>query len=790
MVTIAGLALGAGAACVVLGPVAWWLHSRLRRADAGAAMHERKARKGRRDLDRLGAMLDATGGLYLAWAGTEARCTVSQGLLTALGLAPGADLDRITLALAEADRGGFARAVQGLRRDGARFALTVTGNGRGFHAAGRRAAAGKDGALDVVWLVDCTADRAEAAKLSAEAGAAAAERAGLRAALDALPLPVWRRGQDLALAWVNAAYARAVDASPRDAVTGQRELLGVASGRAVARKAMDGGKPASERQRVVMAGQRHLLEATELPAAGGLIGYAQDLTEIDEAKVDLDRHLAAHGEVLESLASSIAIYAADTKLVFFNHSFARLWRLEATWLSAKPMIGEVLEAMRERRRLPEYVDFPAFKADTVKLFTSLIEPRDEMMHLPDETTLRTLVAPHPLGGLMFLYEDVTDRLVLERSYNTLTEVQRETLNNMHEGVAVFGGDGRLRLSNPEFARLWNLTPEDLADGPHVAELIEKTKALFPAKGDWPGRKAQIVTSITEPEPRAGRLERLDDKIYDYALTPLPDGAALLTYIDVTDRFRVERALRDRNLALEAADKLKTEFIANVSYELRTPLNAIIGFTEILSNEYFGPMNERQKEYTRNILVSSHALRNLINDILDLATIEAGYMALDRAPVDIAALLGGMAQLTRERARERELTVAIDCPAGIGAVPGDERRLKQALFNLISNAIKFTPHGGRITLSARRESAEVWLSVTDTGVGIAPEDQGRIFGKFERGSQGRQVGAGLGLALVKSLIELHHGRVQLNSARGSGTTVICRLPAQAPAEAEAPLTDEA
>ncbi len=791
MVTIAGVVLGGVAAGAVLGPVAWAFYRRARRLAARLGDHEREAEQGKRASAVLAAILENAGGGYAAWQGDAPAPALSAGLIAALGVPAGADLARITASLAEADRAGFARAVERLRGQGAGFALDLAGaNGRRFHAAGRRID-GHGTPVDAVWLIDRGADAAAAALLRKTAAEAGAGRDRLQDALDALPLPVWRREADLALAWCNAAYAEAVDASPAEAVSGQRELIGGAAGRGLAKRAAEGGKQAAERLRVVIGGQRRLIEASERElAGGGLIGFAQDLTDIDEAKAALDRHLAAHGEVLESLASSIAIYGADTRLVFFNSSFARLWRLEAAWLSTKPMIGEVLEAMREHRRLPEYVDFRAFKADTVKLFTSLIEPRDEMMHLPDETALRTLVAPHPLGGLMFLYEDVTDRLVLERSFNTLTEVQRETLNNLHEGVAVFGGDGRLRLSNPEFARLWNLAPEDLADRPHVADLIEKTKPLFPAAGNWAERKALLVMRITEPEPRAGRLERVDQKTFDYALTPLPDGAALLTYLDVTDRQRVERALRERNLALEAADRLKTEFIANVSYELRTPLNAIIGFAEILTNEFFGKLNDRQKDYTRNIIVSSHALRNLINDILDLASIEAGYMTLDQGMVDIAALLGGVAQLTRERARERELTVAIDCPAGIGAVPGDERRLKQALFNLISNAIKFTPHGGRITLNARREDGEVALSVSDTGIGIAPEEQDRVFAKFERGSQGRQAGAGLGLALVKSLIELHRGRVQLKSARGQGTTVTCLLPATAPAAAPPPLTDEA
>jgi signal transduction histidine kinase len=217
------------------------------------------------------------------------------------------------------------------------------------------------------------------------------------------------------------------------------------------------------------------------------------------------------------------------------------------------------------------------------------------------------------------------------------------------------------------------------------------------------------------------------------------------------------------------------------------LNAIIGFAEILANQYFGELNPRQLDYSRGILDSSHRLMSLINDILDLATIEAGYMTLETQEIDIHAMMSGVLALSRERARNKNLALNFDCPTDIGTLVGDERRLRQALFNLISNAINFTPGGGSVTLSARRADGEVALSVIDTGVGVPQEDQARIFEKFERGSPlARQSGPGLGLSLVKSFIELHGGRVELTSSPGSGTTVTCHLSAAlgAPAAAQA------
>jgi signal transduction histidine kinase len=630
---------------------------------------------------------------------------------------------------------------------------------------------------------DSLANRlAETQKQQVESAALAeslvADRAALRAVLDALPLPVWRRDAELGLIDANRAYAAAVDAEAAIAVAEKRELAG-AEGRMLAARARAAASAQSERRHVVIGGARRYLEIAEMPTAdGGSIGYAGDLTALEAARGELARHTAAHATVLENIAVAIAIYGPDQKLSFFNAAFAQLWQLESDFLASSPSLDEVLERLRERRRLPEHVDFRAFKAQQRAMFTSLIQPQEELLHLPDERTLRLVVSPHPFGGLTFVYEDVTDRLALQRSYNTLIEVQRETLDHLYEGIAVFGSDGRLKLWNPAYARIWKLAPEDLAGEPHIATIVERFADFFRGVAAWDETRERIIARITAHAASSSRLERADGSVLQAVIVPLPDGNILLSYLDVTDSTRVEQALRERGAALETAGRLKSEFIANVSYELRTPLNAIGGFAEILANQYFGELNPRQLEYSRNIIDSAQLLSALINDILDLATIEAGYMQLETRDVDIHALMSGVMTLAHERARNQGLRLEFDCPADIGSLPADERRLKQALFNVVSNAIKFTPGGGTITLRARREKGGVALSVIDTGIGVPAEDQARIFEKFERG-QGREAGVGLGLSLVKSLVDLHGGTIDLKSARGAGTTVTIHIP-EAPA----------
>ena len=665
--------------------------------------------------------------------------------------------------VADAERVEGARLA--LHRRGTPFSLKLeTGNGEVFDVEGRQA---RNGEI-VLWLLDDTA--------AARALRADEEAMRLRELIDASPSPMWRRDPDRRLVECNRAYAFAVDATPQTALaqnlelaaTELRKTLSPATGTA------ETADRRAENRHVVIDGSRRLLEITEIPGRhGGMVGFALDRTEVEAAEAELQRHISAHVAVLEGIGTAVAIYGADRRLRFFNSAFAALWGLEAEWLAAEPSFGDILERLRERRGIPERADFSAFKHECIGLFTSLIEPQQELMHLPDGRTLKVSIAPHPFGGLTFVYENVTDRLALERSCNTLTQVRRATLDNLFEAVAVYGSDGRLKLHNPAYLQIWGLSPGDVADEPHIAEIIEKTRALLDDGGDWAAMKQSIVAKVTAHLLTSGPLYRSDGSVLQVATVPLPDGNVLLTYLDVTDTARVERALRERNDALETAGRLKSEFIANVSHELRTPLNAVIGFAEILINQYFGDLNPRQLDYSQSILASARLLMRLINDILDLATIEAGYMVLETGCVEVRGMLQAVVSLTRERARSRDLELELRCPPEIGAIEGDERRIKQALFNLISNSIKFTPPGGAISVEAVRQKDALLLTVADTGVGIPHADRARVYEKFERGV--RQTGTGLGLSLVKSLIELHGGNVIIASASGPGTRITCRLP---------------
>lgn len=603
------------------------------------------------------------------------------------------------------------------------------------------------------------------------------ELAQFSSTLNLAPFPIWRRDASLHINYCNLIYNTMLEDVPEHVLEEFGLELDV-NARKLAENALASKTQLVERRHMIVEGERKLYQVFEIPDldSGGTVGFALDVSTQEAVEEELRRHIDAYGDLLESSNMATAIFGADKHLKFYNTAFMSLWKLDKHTLEAKPTYGELLEILREKRRLPEETNFPMFKQQRMKLFTDLMEPREEIMHLPDGKILRMMIIPHALGGLIFSYEDVTDRVALEGSYNTLIAVQSATLDNLHEGVAVFGEDGRLRLSNPVYRKLWGLNENFTRTEPHISEVLEATKSYYVFKS-WDEFKERMVTQLQSRKMNYQRVERTDSSMIDWSTVPLPDGATLITYFDVTDSTLVERSLIEKNEALREADTLKTEFLLSVSYELRSPLTSIIGFTEILKEQYFGKMNEKQTEYVQAIFEASTHLGQLINNILDLASIEAGYMRLEIKDLAVPMLLDEIYALVKERAKNDKIEMKLECPVDIGVLQADEARIKQVLFNLLANAVKYTLAGGTITLGVRAadpENLAIW--VEDTGMGIPENEQKTVFERFRAGKLRTQMsGAGLGLAMVKNFIELHGGRVELKSEVGKGTCITCYVP---------------
>lgn len=625
-------------------------------------------------------------------------------------------------------------------------------------------------------------------KLQKQVSKLETERSFYRDILNNIPVALWGRDGDAKITYCNQVFAGILDSTPEVVVKEGRELIDNArssSSHTLGQRAMTSGLIQSKRCHVVVDGHRRLIEMTEIPLAerAGTIGYAMDFTEQEEAHVTLAKHVAAHQEILHNLSTPIIVFGADTRLEFFNKAYEKLFEFEERYLYSKPTFNELMQNLRDRRKLPEVSDFTAYKNYQLNLFNALIDPIQELVHLPDGHTLRMVISPHPMGGLLFLFDDVTDKLAMERRYNTLIAVQKETLDHLYEGILVLGSDNRLRLSNPAVAQIWQAESVELQPGRHAGEILYGIRHRFIGYSHWDHFRQKALEMCNARQPASERLILADQSVVNVSYVPLPDGSHMLGFVDVSDRWRFEEALKERNEALEQADRFKSDFISHVSYELRAPLNTIIGFTEILLNQYFGGLNERQIDYCKGINESSQRLLSLINDIIDFASVEAGQLTLKIHPIELTPFLESLVALVYNRSNDHGLEIICKNHTLVDRFLADERRLKQALFNLLINAIKFTPSGGVIQLTASLESEEdgdyLVLSVSDNGVGMADDVREHIAELLAstsgNGSRFGFKGAGIGLPLVKSFITLHGGNIRLNSSKGLGTTVSCRIP---------------
>ncbi|MEP4419911.1 MAG: ATP-binding protein, partial [Nitratireductor sp.] len=481
-----------------------------------------------------------------------------------------------------------------------------------------------------------------------------------------------------------------------------------------------------------------------------------------------------HAETLDQLSTAVAIYDADQKLRFYNQAFQKLWELDNAFLEARPDNTMFLDRLRSEGKLAEQPEWRRWKENLLSAYRA-VEPQEHWWHIPDGRTIRVVASAHPQGGVTWVFENMTERFDLESRYNAAVRVQGETLDNLAEGVAVFGPDGRVRLFNPAFIALWRLDEAEIGTSSHIANIRDACERNCP-QSPWTDFVAAVTGFDDERLETHGKTELADGTILSYAMIPLPNGQVMTTFVDVTDSVNFERALQDKNEALQKADQLKNDFVQHVSYELRSPLTNIIGFTELLTMPDTGPLNERQRDYVGHIASSSSVLLTIVNDILDLATVDAGIMQLEIGEVQVTRIVGEAAELIGEKLREHQIAIAVDTKDAPPSLHADENRLRQILFNLLSNAANYAPERSTIALSCRMIGDQVEFRVHDDGPGMPPEILDAAFERFEpHANGGRRRGAGLGLSIVKSFVELHGGTVEIETGAARGTTVTCRFP---------------
>ena len=722
--------------------------------------------------ERLEALVNVTDQRIVVWNGNDERPLILGKLQHARGV-PESREEFLAFGrwLKPESAIGFEKALRKLRSDAETFDLPlVTGKGDVLEAQGRTS-----GSHAFVRFIELSSERGAMVKLEADHARLNATFDTIQSLFETLPSPVWLRDAAGELFWVNAAYARAVDCEDnKQAIERRLELLDSAERREVGRaqaetNAFHGELPA------VVAGDRRVLDVAEVRSDAGSAGMATDRSEIEAVRETLRQTTSTHAQTLDYLATAIAMFDAKQHLQFYNSSFQKLWDLPAGFLESKPSNAQVLDAIRAEQKLPEFPDWRKWRETQLEIYRAL-EAREDWWHLPGGETLRVIVNPHTQGGATWVFENVTEQLELQSNYNALMRTQGETLDNLTEAVAVFGLDGKLRLRNPAFAKIWNVDQDQIQTGMHISALSKLCQPRIADSGNWDRITAALTGIEQERDDIAGRFETVGGDAIDYAIVRLPEGQTMLALVDMTDSVNVERALKERNEALEQSDRLKSRFLEHVSYELRAPLTSIAGFSELLATPQTGRLNTKQGEYVAHISESADTLRLIIDNILDLATVDAGAMVLDVEQVDLHEAIAQCISDLGERIDAKGVRIESKIAPEAGTMRADRQRLRQILSHLLANAISFSPDGGRIDIDAKHFADALELSVSDQGPGVAEEDRETIFDRFEgRTSGNRRKGAGLGLSIVKSFVELHGGEVHVETAGKRGARFVCRFP---------------
>lgn len=774
------LAIFGGAITFALLSAFWLMKERNKISLQNQTLRERYAEM-RADKERIEALVNVSDQKIVIWKNTDDKPAVMGSLSENCG-APEKDTDFAAFGkwLSPSSVIELEKSLINLRKNGEQFNIVVeTTNGTPIESQGR-----VSGSYPFVRFHELGQERKTFASISKDHEHLISQFSLVEELFKQLPFPVWIRNSDKNLHWVNDAYSKAVDAKSAEDATNDNKQLFDRTERDAINNAKLNDHYFSGELPAIIAGDRKQVQAIEVATHWGDAGIAIDKSDLDNVRTTLKETIASHTQTLDNLNTAVAIFDSKKKLAFSNSSFQSLWGLNSSLLEDAPSNNDILEAMRETGFLPETPDWKKWKSKKLEAYRST-EAHSEQWHLTDGRTLRVVVSPQNQGGTSWVFENLTEQLELKSSYNRLMRLQDETIDHLSEAVAVFGSDGKLKLTNPTFEKLWNFNEDEHIEGKHIRDLSQNCLKFIKSTDEWETILLGITGVSDGRDDVDGRIEFLSGAILDYHLVRLPEAQTMLTLVDMTASVNVERALQERNEALEESDGLKTRFIQHVSYELRAPLTSIAGFSEILSSNATGKLNSKQSEYIDYISQSSDVLKALIDDILDLASVDAGSMELDFESTKISNCISESLEAVEDKLSRHQIKVTVKIAKNSETLIADPIRIRQVVYNLLSNAVNASPDGTEIKIDVSRDGAFLKFAIADQGSGIPDDYKKKIFERFENANGSRtQKGPGLGLSIVKSFVQLHGGDINVEDTGKRGTKFTVRLPIAPNAKLEA------
>ena len=592
--------------------------------------------------------------------------------------------------------------------------------------------------------------------------------------LDQTPAYIWQKNINDKIVYCNKKYADALETTKNLVLENNINLISSAKPQEPKRDPLTCfSHPKTSLEHVIVHGARLALNITEFPLSGNnpALGIAIDVTENEELKKKYKSYQRNIEEILENISIPIAIFDQKMNFVLANTAIKKLFSIETSYLNSERSFTEIFDLLYDHIILIDVNNFQQYKEKAIKLFTNVIEPHHTLLHLQNGKTLNITISPDHSGGLMFLFEDISDRIALEREVNSLYAVQKETLEQLIEGIFVFGIDNKIKMTNQAMRKMWGKDIHQNYENVQMKHFFEESEGFFNSNDElelWISKLINIASKRTEC---SDTIKLSPNKSLDYGYVPLPDGLHLIKFFDSTNLSNAERDLQEKNTILSNIDHVKTNLLSNISYEISAPLNTIVGFIGIIANQYFGTINEKQALYCNGIINAATKLLESVDVLTKLGYIEASIVNLNCEQTNILDFIKNIDM----QLKNKNITMKTDFADETFVANIDKDAISYVLMQVLTKK-EIDQRERRdffITISCNKIKNNFSINISIPDLFLHKNDIAQIMNIFNHKAVVQNNKHHI-LTLAAKIIELHSGEIAISS-KTTETSISLTLP---------------
>jgi signal transduction histidine kinase len=598
--------------------------------------------------------------------------------------------------------------------------------------------------------------------------------------LDMLPVYIWQQDRDMKITYCNKQYASAVEAKPEYVITNNVELIPKGRTPHISSERLT-ANPRKFSEHVIINGERRLLNITVTPSneSKTLVGLAVDCTEHEALQKEHINYKKQTEEILDNISVPIAIFDRDVVLIFANSAMLKLFHTDGLDLTATCKLSDIINHLITNELVVIDMNLKDYQEKVMNLISTLIEPYHTSINIYGGKIMGVTISPVIGGGLIFVFEDVSEVISLERKINSLTSIYTEMASGLAEGVLIFGDDNRVRLTNKSLCEILH-AGEVNAIGMHIREFFEACPNALGPPDVIEDFFMILIGAASQRSKVSNLLVLANGKTVMYSYSPLPENLNLLTFTDITDSLNISDAVAEKNQIIAQLGNLKETLVTKIAYEFKTPLSSISGFVDVLYNQYFGSLSEKQLRYCRELRDITANLAGTVDTIISLVNIEDGSVRLKFEEANLLTLLQKVMKCLETRAEENGIEIIANLEEADVVVIADQQTMEDAITQLISRAIRVTPRNGEISVSVENSKLhEGWIDIVldDAGISVSGEDVESYTKIMSNSGSSSIVGYGstLEIVLAREIAELHKGSVSVDTNDHNGTRVILSIP---------------